>query len=251
MEKIPVKNKEEIKVIIEGGKRLSEVKKRLEENVKVGVNAWEIEALANALIKKSGSEPSFTRVSGYHWATCINVNEGIVHGIPQKDIIFRRGDVVSVDVGLYHKGFNTDTSFSKGLGVDADTQTFLDVGKLALDNAIAKASPGGRIYDISKAIEDTLKNSKLNPVRVLVGHGVGRDLHEYPEIPQFVVAEREKTPEIPVNSVLAIEVIYTKGSGAIKYGKDGWTIITSDGKISALYEDTIIITVGGHLIATR
>jgi methionyl aminopeptidase len=251
MEKIPVRSKEEIKIIIDGGKRLAEIKKSLEENVKVGVNAWEIEKLASKLIKKSGGEPSFTRVSGYHWATCINVNEGIVHGIPRKDMVFRAGDVVSVDVGLYYKEFNTDTSFSKGLDIDRDTQKFLDVGKLALDNAIAMAVPGGRIFDISKAIEDTLKDATFNPVRVLVGHGVGRDLHEYPEVPQFVMTEREKTPEIPVNSVLAIEVIYTKGSGGIKYGKDGWTIITSDGKISALYEDTVIVTENDHLIATR
>jgi methionyl aminopeptidase len=167
MNKIKIKTNKEIESIIEGGRRLSEIKKVLEDSVKIGVSAWEIEELAVKLIKKSDTEPSFMRVPGYHWATCINVNEGVVHGIPNKDLIFKRGDVVSVDVGLFFAGFNTDTSFSKGLEVDRDIQNFLDIGKSALENAIAKVTPGGRIFDISKAIEDTLGGGGLNPVRVL------------------------------------------------------------------------------------
>lgn len=250
MDKIIVKTKDEVGFIVDGGKRLSEIKNTLEERVRVGVSAWEIEELAIKLIKKSGGTPSFSRVPKYHWATCINVNEGVVHGIPRKDMIFKKGDVVSCDVGLYYKGFNTDTSFSKGLDIDHETETFLSYGKQALKRAISKAVSGNRIYDISEAIENTLKKGGLNPVRSLVGHGVGRKLHEDPQIPQFVYEDRSKTPLIPVGAVLAIEVIYTKGSGEIKYAKDGWTIITSDDKISALYEDTVVVTENGNLVIT-
>ena len=251
MEKILIKTKEEIKAITEGGKRLSEIKRKLEENVKIGVSAWEIEELAMRLIKKSGGDPSFTRVPKYHWATCININEGVVHGIPRKDIVFQKGDVVSVDVGLFFSGLHTDTSFSKGLDVNSFTEKFLNVGKQALDNAIAKAIPGGRIYDISETIETTLKKGGCNPVKALVGHGVGRELHEDPQIPQFVYWKRESTLEIPVGAVLAIEVIYTQGCGEISHEKDGWTIVTSDDKISALYEDTVVVTNTGFLAVTR
>jgi methionyl aminopeptidase len=251
MGKILLKTKEEIKLIIDGGKRLSEVKNILRENVKIGKSSWEVEELAIGLIKKAGGEPAFARVPGYHWATCINVNEGVVHGIPRKDLIFQKGDIVSVDVGLFFNGFNTDTSFSKGLEVDADIDRFLNLGKQALDKAILKVKPGGKIFDISETIEDTLSRGGCNPVRALVGHGVGRMLHEDPQIPQFVYQKREKTPDISPGTVLAIEVIYTIGSGEIEHDKDGWTIVTSDGKISALYEDTIIVTDNGVLVVTR
>lgn len=251
MQKIPVKTKEEIKKIIEGGKRLSEIKHFLEESVKIGVSSWEIEELAMRLIKKTGGEAAFARVPKYHWATCINVNEGVVHGIPKKDLIFKKGDVVSVDLGLYFAGFNTDTSFSKGLDVDGQTNSFLNAGRNTLKKAISCAVVGARIYDISQIIEESLAGSGFNPVKTLVGHGVGRDLHEDPQIPQFIYQDRLKTPEIPDGAVLAIEIIYSMGDGNIKHEKDGWTIVTSDGKISALYEDTVIVAKSGPLVVTR
>ena len=219
--------------------------------MKVGVSAWEIEQLAVALIKKSGAEASFSKVPKYHWATCININEGVVHGIPKKEVVFKKGDVVSVDVGLYYKGFHTDTSFSKGLGVDAVVEKFLNVGKQTLSNAIAAALPGARIYDISQRIETSLKEGGCNPVKALVGHGVGRQLHEDPLIPQFVYGKREDSAEVKPGMVLAIEVIYTLGDGEIAHDKDGWTIVTRDGTISALYEDSLVITEKGHFVVTR
>lgn len=250
MYKIIPKTKEEVKVIIDGGKRLADVKNNLFFAVKAGISALEIEELAMKLIKKNGAEASFSKVPKYHWATCINVNEGVVHGIPKKEIVFKNGDVVSVDVGLIYKGFNTDTSFSKGLKIDRKTQDFLNCGKKALKNAISKAVPGNHIFDISQAIETTLGKSGYNPVRSLVGHGVGRELHEEPQIPQFTYQDRERTPELPAGAVLAIEVIYTVGNGEISYENDGWTIVTSDDKISALYEDTVIVTESVPLVVT-
>ncbi len=248
---IKIKTEQEIKTVIEGGKRLSEVKHRLFDKVGVGVSAWEIEEMAQKLLKKNGGEAGFMRVPDYHWATCININEGVVHGIPRKDLVFRDGDVVSVDVGLYYKGLNTDTSFSKGLNVGKELQKFLKTGSETLNKAISKALPGNRIYDISEVIERSLKNGGCNPIRALVGHGVGKDLHEDPQIPQFVFENRDNTPEIPLGAVLAIEIIYSLGSGEIKHEKDGWTIVTADDKISALYEETVVVTQNGNLAVTR
>jgi len=251
MGSIKLKSGSDIKSIIEGGKHLSEIKGKLYEKVKVGVSSWEIEELAVKLIKKSGGEAAFKRVPKYSWATCVNINEGIVHGIPEKGMVFQEKDIVSVDVGLYFRGFNTDTSFSKGLGVSAEHKLFLDTGSKALENAIAKTVTGNYIYDISESIETILKKEGYNPVKSLVGHGVGKDLHEEPQIPQFVFRKRTETPMIVPGMVLAIEIIYTTGSGEMSYANDGWTIVASDGKISALYEDTVAVTENSSLRITK
>ena len=133
----------------EGGKRLSEVKQALKKKVRIGNSAWDVEEAAVKLIKKSGGTASFKMVPNYSWATCVNVNEGVVHGIPKKETVFNKGDVVSVDVGLYYKGYHTDTSFTIGLQVNKKVNKFLKTGEKALDAAIKKAVVGNRIFDIS------------------------------------------------------------------------------------------------------
>jgi len=250
MSQIPIKTDEEIKLMIEGGRKLAEVKHQLFDEVKVGKSARDIENLAVELISKVGGTPSFKMVPRYHWATCVNINEGVVHGIPKPEVVFKKGDLVSVDVGLFYKGFHTDTSFSKGLNMDGDTKVFLEAGIVALKNAIGAAKAGVRIYDISKAIEDSLRPKGFNPVKALVGHGIGRSLHEDPQIPGVTGGKREESLIIPIGATLAIEIIYAKGSGDIKLGSDGWTITTSDGKISALYEETVAVTRKGRVVLT-
>ncbi|QQS38950.1 type I methionyl aminopeptidase [Candidatus Woesebacteria bacterium] len=246
-----IKSDQEIKLMQEGGKLLAGVKNTLAECVSVGVSAWEIEEKARELIKKTGGEPSFMRVPGYHWATCINVNEGIVHGIPKKEVIFKKGDVVSVDVGLYYKGFHTDTSVSKGLGVDNTTKEFLLAGEKALDKAIGMAIPGNHVSDISRALQSTIEGAGYSPVRSLVGHGVGRELHEDPQIPCYVVGRSYRDEELLEGLVIAIEIMYAFGSYEIKLMPDKWTISTQDGTISALYEETVAVTKNGPLVLTR
>jgi len=248
---IILKTPPEIKKMEEGGRKLASVKKQLMEKVGEGVGAAEIEDLADKLIKKEGGEPSFKMVPGYRWATCVNINEGIVHGIPKKEIVFKKGDIVSVDLGIKYQGFHTDTSITVAISPTKETKKFLKAGEEALQAAIKKAVPGNRIYDISKAIEKTLKKYNLNPVRVLVGHGIGQDLHEAPQIPGFTKGRREQTPEIKEGAVFAIEVIYTKGSPEISLDEDGWTIKTRDGKISGLFEETVAITSNGPIVLTE
>ena len=137
---ISIKTDEEIKIMAEGGAILARVKTKLGNTIKEGVTAMEIEKLANKLISDEGAEASFKKVPGYHWATCINVNEGLVHGIPNPSVVFKKGDLVSVDVGLFFKGFHTDTSISVGIALSDDSKKFLEVGKKALKEAIAKGN---------------------------------------------------------------------------------------------------------------
>ncbi len=250
MEKVSIKNKSEIKKMIEGGKKLARVKKSLANKIAAGVNAADIEKEAERLIEKEGGEASFKMVPGYYWATCVNVNEGLVHGIPKAEIVFKKGDVVSVDVGMYYKGFHTDTSFTVGVEASPEIEKFLTMGRSALQNAIDKARVGNRIYDISSAIEDTLKAGGATPIRALVGHGVGRALHEEPQIPCFTQGARERSSLISPGMVLAIEVMYAQGTPDVVTLPDGWTISMADGKISALFEETVAITKHGPLILT-
>jgi len=244
------KTPKEIESMIEGGKLLKSVKNELKKAVTVGVSAEEIDKLAEKLILAVGAKPSFKMVPKYYWTTCVNIDDGIVHGIPKKEMIFKKDELISVDVGLFYKGFHTDTSFSVYLGQDKLKKSFLAAGQEALALAIKAARPGARIYDVSNTIETTLSKYKLTPVRALVGHGVGRDLHEEPQIPCFVHGKREDSPEILVGSTLAIEVMYTSGNGNLKLEDDGWTISTEDGKISALFEDTVAVTKNKTLVLT-
>ena len=249
--KLSPKSPEELEAMKKGGKKLGEVKAALRRAVKVGVSAADIEELADKLITQKGGTPSFKGVPGYSWATCVNVNEGLVHGIPKREIVFKKGDVVSVDVGMLYEGFHTDTSFTVGLEVDPQTQKFLEVGKETLKKAISKLTLGARIFDISKAIEDGIKQAGLTPIRDLVGHGIGKALHESPQIPCFTSGKREQSPEVPEGAALAIEVMYAQGSYQVEIAKDGWTIAMRDGKISALFEETVAALAGGPLVLTQ
>lgn len=245
-----IKTEAEIEIMRLGGRKLASVRESLSEKVSEGVSAWEIEELAVRLIKKEGAEASFKMVKGYSWATCVNVNEGLVHGIPKKDVVFKKGDVVSVDLGIYYNGFHTDTSFTKAINPDTKIANFLQVGKVAIKRAIDKACPGNFVYDISEAIETPIKKAGFSPIRALVGHGVGRALHEEPRIPCFVPGAKESSPKLTAGAVLAIEVMYCLGQPEVVLNNDGWTISTADGKMSALFEDTVAVTNKGPIVLT-
>lgn len=249
--RVPLKTPEEIKIMREGGEKLARVRYALEEVVKPGVNAMEIEELATALIKESGAESSFKKVPGYSWSTCVNMNAGLVHGIPKNEMIFKNGDLVSVDVGIFYKGFHTDTSTTVLVGSDKDKAKFLSIGKSALRAAIDKVRPGNTIFDISETIENVLLDAKVTPIEALTGHGVGRSLHEEPYIPCFTRGSRKNSLEIKEGMVFAIEVMYTQGKPDIIVEQDGWTIRTKDGKISALFEETVAVTADGPFVLTR
>lgn len=251
MTKITIKTPEEMAVMAEGGKILAYVRDELFKIVAPGVTAWDVEMAADRLIKEKGAFPSFKKVQGYSWATCINVNTGVVHGIPRKETVFEDGDVVSVDVGVFYKGFHTDTAVTKYLGKDPKIVKFLETGRRALNNAIKQAKAGNTIGDIAKAYQDTLNRASLNPVRSLTGHGVGKNLHEDPYIPCFTSNSASERVKIVPGMTLALEVMYTFGSGDLTLDNDGWTLRTKDAKLAALFEETVAIGVTGTSILTR
>jgi methionyl aminopeptidase len=251
MNKFNLKSSEDFKVMIEGGKILHEVKLNLKDVTKVGVSAAEIDKLAENLIIKYGAEPNFKKVKNYSWSTCISVNDGVVHGIPHKEIIFRDGDLVSIDLGVLYKGFNTDTSISFGLNPSKEVEKFLKVGREAFQKAVSAIVPDkSYIYDISKGMEDVLLKNGYSPILDLTGHGIGRTLHEQPYIPCYTSGLRIESPKIVSGMALAVEVMYTLGRPDLITENDGWTISTQDGKIAGLFEDTVIITEKGYSIIT-
>lgn len=251
MNKIDLKTPEELKIMEEGGKILHEIKLKLKDAAKVGVSAHDIDQLAEKLILAAGAEPNFKKVADYSWSTCISVNDGVVHGIPHKEIVFKDGDLVSIDLGLLYKGLNTDTSISFGLNPSKEVAKFLKVGKEAFQNAVSAVKPNNSyIYDISKGMEEILVANGYSPVLDLTGHGIGKKLHEQPYIPCYTSGLRIETPKIVPGMALAVEVMYTLGEPDLIKENDGWTISTQDGKIAGLFEDTLIVTEKGYKIIT-
>jgi len=251
MNKFNLKTEKEIEIMAESGKRLYEVKSKLKDAVKPGVTAFEIETLANELIEKTGAEASFSKVPGYKWATCINGNEGVVHGIPHKEIVFTNDDIVSVDVGLVYNKYHSDTSFSKYLGKDPKKKKFLDIGKRSLEAGISQFKEGNLVEDIPRAMETVLRQNGLNPFSSLTGHGIGKNLHEDPRVPCMILGSEDEQVQLVPGMVLAIEVMYTEGKDKIKVERDGWTISTKDDKMAALWEETVALTSRGRIILTQ
>jgi methionyl aminopeptidase len=166
-------------------------------------------------------------------------------------LVFKKGDIVKIDVGVYFKGFHTDTSISVGIDLTPENRKFLNTGRETLDKAIKVVREGNYVFDISKAIEDSIEGAGYTTIKALVGHGVGRELHEDPQIPCFVPGRIEDSPRIEKGMVLAIEVMYAMGSDKVEQLEDGWTIAMRDGKISGLFEDSVAVTEKGPRILTR
>lgn len=230
---------------------LGRVRQALYAFTQVGVTPSQIEFKARELIKAEGGELSFTKVPGYRWATCVNLNAGIVHGIPTSENPLVSGDLVTVDVGVFYQGYHTDAAFSKVVGKSTvPKDRFLKAGMEGLQNALNAVKPGNYIGDISQAMDSTLKRYGYSATRELTGHGVGRELHEEPMISNVVLGPREQTPVIALGQTLAIEIIYVEGSPQLVLEADGWTIATKDGKLSAVFEETVVVTQDGCSILT-
>ncbi|MCL4353877.1 type I methionyl aminopeptidase [Patescibacteria group bacterium] len=248
---ITIKSKQEIEIMKKGGAILAQVMREVLEHVRPGVSELGLEKLANDLIIKKGAFPGFKKVQGYKYATCLAVNDVVVHGLPKNNLL-KEGDIIGIDCGVYFEGFHTDMAETvKVQGEEKETDEFLQTGRKALNEAIKMAKPGNRIGHISQTIQDIIESHGYSIVRNLVGHGVGKKLHEEPEIPGFVYEKIEKTPLIKEGMTLAIEVIYNKGKKEVKTDTDGWTIRTRDGSLSGLFERSIVVTEKGPVILTN
>lgn len=239
-----------IQAMSEGGQMLAEILKKLVAIAKVRVKLSEIEDEARKLLMETGGEPAFMKVPGYKWATCINLNEGVVHGIPNGREI-KDGDLVKIDVGLFFHGYYTDTSTSVLVGENDELQKFLAAGRVALEKAIEQVKMGNRVGHISQSIQETLAKFELKAVPELTGHGVGRELHEKPYVPGVLSSPIDNTPLLYDGQTLAIEIIYTSGKPDLILANDGWTINTKDGKIAGLFEETVAVTSQGPLRLTK
>jgi len=245
-----LKSKKDIEVMSEGGRKLAEVKARLKEKIDVGVSAMEIEDLAVKLIEKEGGESSFKMVPNYEWATCVNLNEGVVHGIPnEQPRVLREGDIVTLDSGLIYGGLFTDMAVTVAVGkVDQNSAKLISAAREALEAAIATVRPGVTTGDIGAMVEATATKRGFSVARELGGHGVGRAVHEEPFVPNYGSAGTGT--HIEEGMVLAIEPILIDGSGEVELASDGYTYVTTDGSRSAQFEHTVLVTNDGAVILT-
>jgi methionyl aminopeptidase len=259
---IHLKTKKEIEIMKVGGRILAETLDEVIKNVKVGISELELDELAEKIIIRKGGEPGFKKVEGYKHTICISTNDVVVHGIPT-NYILKEGDKVGIDCGVYYKGYHTDMaqtvqvksqSSKDGSKIDEldEVGKFLQVGEKAMWEGIKAAKFNNRIGNISKAIQDVVEAQNYSIVKSLIGHGVGRELHEDPEIPGFLDGPISKTPLLREGMTIAIEVIYNMGKHDVVYsGGDGWTIKTKDGSLSGLFERSIVITKHGSEILTQ
>ncbi|MBI4062573.1 type I methionyl aminopeptidase [Candidatus Gottesmanbacteria bacterium] len=243
------KTPQELELMREGGKKLGIILQDLLEFLKAGVALLDIDARADRLIVEAGGSASFKTVRGYKWATCLCINDVVVHGVPT-EYKLKKGDVCTIDIGMFYKGLHTDTAWTKIVGGQNDA--FLRVGETALWKAIDQAKSGNYVGHISRTIEDSIVGAGYSIVKSLVGHGVGKMLHEDPQIPGFLKGSIEETPRLDVGMTIAIEVIYAKGSGQVNYDHpDGWTVATVDRSVSAVFEHTVAISENGPLVLTK
>lgn len=244
---IYIKNESEIELMRESAWVLKEVLKEIEKNIKEGVTTSYLDYLADKVIKKHGAKASFKGQqcpyrSGkdYSHSTCISVNDEVIHGIPSGRVL-KSGDIVSIDLGVYKNGYHSDAGRTYGVGEISNTaKKIIKVAEEAFFEGIAFAKEGYRIGDISNAIQTYVEKAGFNLVREYQGHGIGKQLHEDPGVPNL--REKAKGERLIKGMALAIEPMVTEGNPDIVVGKDYWVIKTKDGKLSSYYENTIIIT---------
>lgn len=245
---IPIKNKKELEIMAESGKISAGALEEVKKAVKPGVSLLELNTIAEKVITESGAAASFKIIDNYNFATCLNVNEGLVHGVPT-DYKLKVGDLVSLDMGAFYKGFHSDLSYTVEVETNEE-EKFLNAGKKALEAGIENMRPGKRVGNISHAMQKVVEKAGYTVSRELVGHGIGKELHEDPYVPGYGVPR--KGPKIEEGMVFAIEIIYQKGRPEIEIDdEDDWTIRTADGSLAALFEHTVAATKSGPVVLTK
>ena len=248
---IIVKNQEQIRLMRIAGRITAEAILLGAELVKPGVTTKQIDERIRHHIEKCGARPSFLGYGGFPGSACISINEQVIHGIPSRNTVLQEGDIVKIDVGAYIHGFHGDSARTIPCGrISAEAQKLIDVAKRSFElGAEAAGREGARIGDIGAAIDGYVTENGFSTVKKYVGHGVGHDLHEDPNVPNFGTAGRG--PKLCRGMVIAIEPMINAGTDAVRELSDGWTVLTKDGRLSAHYENTVAITDNGVEILTR
>ena len=247
---ILLKSPRELGHMRDAGRILAEVKDRLRAMVRPGITTKQIDQDVEAFIVSRGAQPAFKGYRGYPATVCISINEEVVHGIPSPKRKLREGDIVGLDLGCIVEGYYADCAITVPVGeVSPRVQELLDVTRESLDKAIVQCRPGNRIGDISYAVQTHCESHGFGVVRAFVGHGIGRSLHEDPQVPNFGEAGTGKP--LKAGMVLAIEPMVTMGTWEVRVLEDRWTAVTQDGSWAAHFEDTIAITDDGPEVLTR
>lgn len=238
---VTIKSAREIELMKEAGKILAIVHEELEKFVRPGISTLDIDRKGEELIRSFGCIPSFLNYNGYPASICVSVNDEVVHGIPHKDHIINEGDIVSLDAGVIYKGYHSDAARTHAVGeISEEARKLIEVTRQSFFEGIKFAKAGNHLYDISNAIDAYVRPFGYGIVMDLVGHGIGKNLHEDPEIPNF--KQKRKGIKLQPGMTLAIEPMINIGRPDVEWLDDDWTVVTEDESLSAHYENTVLIT---------
>ena len=240
---VTIKSEREIELMREAGRILAKVHEELGRTLVPGMSTKEIDRMCEDMIRSHGCVPSFLNYQGFPASVCISINDEVVHGIPDKHRYLEEGDIVSLDTGVIWKGYQSDAARTHMIGeVSGEARKLVEVTQQSFFEGIQYAKAGNHLNDISKAIQEYAESFGFGVVRDLVGHGIGTEMHEAPEIPNF--AQRRKGIRLAAGMTLAIEPMITAGRYDVVWEDDGWTVVTEDGSLASHYENTILITDG-------
>ncbi len=246
---IQLKNSAQIKVMREAGRITAQALLVAREAIREGVSTKELDTKIRNFIESCGAKPSFLGLYGFPGSACISINSQVIHGIPSKDTILQEGDIVKIDLGACYKGFHGDSARTYPVGrISPEAQALIDATEASFWRGVEQFKEGNRIGDIGNAVESYVRPLGYEVVRRYVGHGIGHDVHESPEVPNFGTPGRGA--RLCRGMVLAIEPMINAGTGDVKELNDGWTVTTLDGKLSAHYENTVALTESGIVILT-
>ncbi len=246
---ITLKNAEQIALMREAGRILAKVHETLEVELHEGMSTLDVDRLCEEVIRSYGCEPNFKGLYDYPASVCVSVNDQVVHGIPSKDFILKNGDIVSLDTGVLYKGWHSDAARTHGIGeISDEAKLLIERTRQSFFEGIKNAKAGNRLNDIGRGIERYINQFGYGIVYDLCGHGIGRALHEDPEIQNFGM--RFRGPKLRAGMTFAVEPMINMGVPEVEWEDDGWTVVTLDGSLSAHYENTIVITDGEPEILT-
>jgi len=247
---ITLKNAEDLKLMHKANLVVAETLRELKKHIKPGVSTETLDRIAEDFIRSKNGSPAFKGYRGYPASLCVSINDEVVHGIPGKREL-KRGDIVSLDIGVLLEGYYGDAALTVAVGqISAEARKLIRVTEESLYRGIERVRAGNRLSDVSEAIQKHVEAHGFNVVRDFVGHGIGRNLHEDPQIPNFC-APSNYNPRLKEGMVLALEPMVNQGTYRVKVLDDGWTAVTRDGKLSAHFEHTVAVTANGPWILSR
>ena len=246
---IQLKNSQQISAMMEAGRITGEALLLAREHIREGVSTYEIDKVIREYIERCGAKPSFLGYGGFPGSACISINDEVIHGIPSKKRILMEGDIVKVDVGAFYKGFHGDSARTIPVGrVSEEAEKLIRVTRESFFAGVANVKVGNRLGDVGAAIQKCVENEGFSVVRRYIGHGIGRDLHEQPDVPNYGTEGRGT--RLCVGMALAIEPMVNVGGEQVFEMPDGWTVKTQDHSLSAHYENTVALTSDGVVITT-